>query len=147
MPNDEYKYDVFISYSSQDRPWALKFADELEARGLAPFIDRQRLEAGKPWEQQLRAALEGSRHLVALWSSRANQSNWVQRELATFDYLINGGAAAAGERRLIVVNLEEQNFAYTSYQMIDDLKEAKVNPADFATLPARTRRRRSGSPC
>lgn len=133
MPaNEDYKYDVFISYSSADRPWALKLADELEARGITPFVDRKRLEAGKFWEPQLKEALETSRHMVALWSNNSAQSNWVQRELATFDYIKS--SSEGGEQRLIFVNLEGQNVAYTAFQMIDDLKEAKIVPADFNTL-------------
>jgi hypothetical protein len=133
---EEFQYDVFISYSSADRPWALKLADELEARGITPFIDRKRLEAGKFWEPQLKDALESSRHMVALWSNNSAQSNWVQRELATFDYLVSSGAPGQAEQRLIFVNLEGQNVAYTAFQMIDDLKEAKVSAADITTLTA-----------
>jgi hypothetical protein len=109
-------------------------ADALEAKGINTFIDRNRLEAGKPWEPQLRQAVQGTRHLVALWSSNAKQSDWVQRELYTFDN-IAGGGTVQGEQRLIFLNLEAQNLAFQSYQMIEDLKEAQVQPTDIASMP------------
>jgi hypothetical protein len=52
------KLKVFISYSRRD---AADFADELvaglELAGLAPFIDRQDIKPGEPWEDRLGASL------------------------------------------------------------------------------------------
>ena len=64
------------------------------------------------------------------------QSDWVQRELATFDNIISDSGSAQGEQRLIFLNLEGKNAAYAAFQMIEDRKEATVNPADIGTLNA-----------
>lgn len=84
-PFMDYDYDLFISYSSLDKEWAAKLADALGRKSLKVFIDRQRLEAGRPWEPQLKQALASSQHLVVLWSNNAKQSDWVQKEIAHFD--------------------------------------------------------------
>jgi hypothetical protein len=118
------KYGVFISYTSGDRPWAQKLADELKGENV--FFDRERLDVGKNWPTQLLQDLQESQHLVVLWSSKANASSWVQKELAHFDNL----AAADNQRRLICVNLEGDNPAYSLYQAVELLKEEKVYPGD-----------------
>ena len=38
--NDGYKYDVFISYSSADRTWALELAKEFKIKGIKTFFDQ-----------------------------------------------------------------------------------------------------------
>jgi hypothetical protein len=128
-----YQYDVFISYSSSDKPWALKLSEALVAKGLNPFIDKERLEVGKPWEKQLREAVEKSQHLVALWSNYAKNSDWVQKELALFETI---NAANKAPQRLILINLEGQNTAYAAWQMIDDLKAANAYANGIGALDA-----------
>src|ERR1043166_6111348 len=52
MPDEKLK--VFISYSRRD---ASEFADDLlaglELAGFAPFLDRQDIKPGEPWEDRL----------------------------------------------------------------------------------------------
>jgi hypothetical protein len=54
VENAGEKLKVFISYSRRD---ASQFADELVARleraGFAPFIDRNDIKPGEPWEERL----------------------------------------------------------------------------------------------
>ena len=72
MPDGKtYKYDVFISYTTVERPWASKLFDELEKLGIRTFMDTNRLEPGQKWGEELRTAVRSSRHLVALWSNNA----------------------------------------------------------------------------
>ena len=123
-----YQYDVFISYSSSDRPWAEKLFDSLTAKGVNCFFDRERLEAGLPWEPKLALAIENSRHLVALWSNKAQDSAWVRRELGKFEAIVDptGAGHLQVDRRMIFFVLEGQNPAYAGIQMITDLKESNA---------------------
>src|SRR6059036_868772 len=84
------------------------------------LIDRQRLEAGKPWEKQLSKAVEESQHFIVLWSNNAKQSDWVNRELGRFDVMLDSAGPQLNrpERRLIFISLENQNTAFSSTQMI-----------------------------
>src|SRR5262249_7836179 len=77
-----------------------------------------------------------SRHLVAFWSNNIKPESWVHKELANFESVISDRGTAQGEQRLIFLNLAGQNLGYTPFQMIEDLKEAQINPADINTLPA-----------
>jgi TIR domain len=131
-----FEYDVFISYTSDDRPWALKLNEALGSggKGFKIFIDRERLDVGKEWEPQLKEALTKSRHLVSIWSKKAHQSGWVQRELATFDVFRSDKRKNAPDRRLIFLNLQDQAVAYSSYQMIEDFKEGNVYEQEIDQL-------------
>ena len=131
MSKNNYNYTAFISYSSLDRGWALKLADALTSENIGIFIDRQRLEAGKPWEKQLSKAVEESQHFIVLWSNNAKQSDWVNRELGRFDAMLDSGGPQLNqpERRLIFISLENQNTAFSSTQMIDDVREADAYAA------------------
>lgn len=112
-----YEYDVFVSYSSADGAWAARLEQALAAAGLAVFRDKTRLAAGDKWDAGLREAINGSQHLVALWSDPAKNSDWVARELYRFDALSEGDPS----RRLILLNLQGQNKSLTAFQAIDEL--------------------------
>src|SRR5438067_8738656 len=110
--NKAYKYDVFISYKSEDYAWALKLYDSLHNKGLEPFLDRKRLQPGLQWEPQLAEDLRLSQHLVVLWSKRAADSDWVIRETYTFDAIINNlpvGDAPVNRRMLFILLEEGEN--------------------------------------
>ncbi len=116
--------DVFISYSSQDRPWAqlLHTALTSHPNNLNVFYDQVRLEKGKKWDPQLRTEIENSRHMVILWSEEAKLSDWVQTERATF---VKDAENNLG-RRLIAVNLQGTSPVMSAYHAFDELRQAGV---------------------
>jgi TIR domain len=67
----QFDYNVFISYSREDRPWAERLSQSLQAQGLKAFYDRESIRIGDQWEPALIKAIDASRHLVVLWSSYA----------------------------------------------------------------------------
>lgn len=131
-----FSYDVFLSYSRADAAWAEKLEADLALRGVRVFLDKKRLEAGDAWERQLAVSLNQSRNLVVLWSDNARASDWVTRELYTFDATRHPGGQPTPdpERRLVVVNLVGENAALSSTQRIDDLRDAVAGGAGAATV-------------
>jgi hypothetical protein len=123
-------YDMFISYTSDDRSWAAKLEADLTARGLNVFRDQTRLDIGKDWDESLRQALSESMFLVVVWSAKAFKSPWVQKELAWFE------ATKGPQRRLIALLMDDQSTAYGRYQAIDDLKRAGSYSSDPASVDA-----------
>jgi hypothetical protein len=128
MPlNPSYENDIFISYKSEDRLWALKLEADLSAKGFRVFLDKKRLLPGAYWEPSLRRAMSQSQHLVVLWSSGASKSEWVSREIAFFDNR-NGTSAfttASLDSLMIFIVLEEGNpQAFSNLEMIDDIRNA-----------------------
>ena len=73
-------YDVFISYRSSDRTWAMVLYDVLKQAGWEPFLDQYDLVPGTDLEVSLSEALAASSSGVILWSSRTKDSAWCQRE-------------------------------------------------------------------
>jgi TIR domain len=85
--------DVFISYAREDRTTAQAFAQALQQRGLAVWWDHD-IPPGKQFDEEIEAALDGSRCVVVLWSKYSATSKWVKTE---------AGEAAAQDKLLPVL--------------------------------------------
>jgi hypothetical protein len=84
----EAKYDVFISYKSQDYKWARQVFDHLKSAGLEPFLSKVCLpKLGKAdYRKAIDAAIENSTHMVVVTSSgRHARADWVEREWGAFE--------------------------------------------------------------
>jgi len=104
-------YSAFISYKSEDRAWASKLVKSLAARGMRDlFFDKDRLEAGFEWPQQLSDALKESKHAVFLISKHAiSAQSYVTVEHGEFLNLYYKPARdkpTEPQRRMIYVLLE-----------------------------------------
>ena len=82
--------DVFISYSSLDRPAAEVMAQAIEARGASVWWDRK-IDAGASFDRIIERELESARCVIVLWSGHSVESDWVRSE-----------AAAAAERGVLM---------------------------------------------
>ena len=80
-------YDVFISYRSSDRAWAMALYDALKLAGWEPFLDQYDLVPGANLETSLAESLQASSSGVILWSSRTKDSKWCERERAAMTNL------------------------------------------------------------
>ena len=126
-PAKDFEYDVFISYSSKDRPWAKQLADDLSARNFKVFYDRDNLAVGENWEPQLDDSLFASRHLVVLWSENAYDSRWVDVERTYFHAHARDTKTDSNvpTRREVLILLDDTPpIVRSTLQMIPDLKEA-----------------------
>jgi hypothetical protein len=123
-------YDIFISYTSADRPFAELVERDLKRRSYSVFLDRNALRAGAGWDVQLRGAVRNSKHLIVVWSDRnAAGSQWVTDEMATFAARQLEPELPAGTAgKMIQVCLEGYNKPHSNLQAITDLADAKVYP-------------------
>lgn len=82
-----YDYDLFISYSSHDRPWAEKLYGDLTSsfRSIRVFWDREAIPAGAKWRTFLKDANVNTIHLAIFWSDEARNSNEVGPEIEAFE--------------------------------------------------------------
>lgn len=71
--------DIFLSYTSSDRPRAEKLKAWLEEAGWSVWIDRD-ISLGEDWAHRIQQELESARVVVVLWGAEARRSEWVQRE-------------------------------------------------------------------
>lgn len=76
------KYDVFLSYNSEDREPVEKIAVYLaDCAGINPWLDKWKLIPGEDWVQNLERGLNSSSSCV-VFVGQSGQGPWQRRELA-----------------------------------------------------------------
>jgi hypothetical protein len=71
--------DIFMSYSSADRPRAKALAEELENIGFHVWWDRE-IPLGRAYSEVIPEELQKARCVLVLWSKQSIQSRWVYEE-------------------------------------------------------------------
>jgi len=82
----QFKYDVFLSHSSKDKPVVRAVAERLKSDGLRVWFDEWVLKPGDSLPKKLDEGLEESRVLVLCMSANAFGSDWTQLEAGTFRF-------------------------------------------------------------
>jgi tetratricopeptide (TPR) repeat protein len=77
---DVFLWDVFVSYRSLDRVWAVGLYDMLVQCGYKVFVDQFVLVPGGGLASQLGKHLQRSSSGVLLWSKNTADSVWVENE-------------------------------------------------------------------
>ena len=80
--NDTIKYDLFLSYNSQDRDAVAEIRQQLlqPTHPLKTFIDRESLTLGKRWFEEIQDALVNSR-AVAVFYGKHGLGRWQNLEM------------------------------------------------------------------
>ncbi|MBN8282987.1 toll/interleukin-1 receptor domain-containing protein [Zoogloea sp.] len=73
--------DIFISYASEDREQARRFAEAFAARGWSVWWDRH-IVPGEAFDTRIEQALDAAQCVVVLWSASSVASEWVRNEAA-----------------------------------------------------------------
>jgi TIR domain/MAP3K TRAFs-binding domain len=81
------RWNVFLSYRSVNRAWALSLYDLLRQQGHSVFIDQFALKPGEGLARQLHDALHRSQSGVLIWPTSRSDSEWVQFEYGTLERL------------------------------------------------------------
>ena len=95
MPETDYQYDVFFSYSSDplNAYWIGKVVERLKfwltqelgaERPARIFFDREGIRVGDRWPDAIRDALKTSKCMVGVWSPSYFQSQWCVSEWQSF---------------------------------------------------------------
>jgi TolB-like protein len=112
--------DIFLSYSRDDLPTALRFAEALEREGFTVWWD-QTLEAGEAFDHVTEKALEAAKAVVVLWSKHSVESRWVRAE----------ATQAEREKKLVPVMIEPcKRPIMFELTHTADLSHWKGDPAD-----------------
>lgn len=73
---------IFVSYSSQDRPFAIAFAKELQSLGANVWIDQLGIKLGENWDNAIEKALDNSETFMLFLSPTSVESQNVQDEVS-----------------------------------------------------------------
>jgi hypothetical protein len=79
-PKIQYRYDVFVSYSSLDQEQADILYNAIARAGGKPFLSAKNLKPGDDFAEEIRTQLNASRELWLLVSPNSLQSEWVLTE-------------------------------------------------------------------
>ncbi|MBO7194527.1 MAG: toll/interleukin-1 receptor domain-containing protein [Alistipes sp.] len=82
MNPEQKKYDVFISYSHEDKVVANAIYEYLQGKNIRCFIDSNDLQKGKNWSKLLPSAIRNSRLMLAIFSHNFNISSHTDHEIA-----------------------------------------------------------------
>jgi hypothetical protein len=74
-------FDAFISHSSKDKQAADATCAALEQAGIRCWIAPRDVRAGHEYAEEIIRAIDSCRVMVLIFSSRANDSNQVRREI------------------------------------------------------------------
>lgn len=110
--------DVFISYSTRDRPIADRIAEDLSRSGLRVFYDKE-LVPGEAWGRRLEQQLRSAKYILVLLSPAYVSSKWARRELE-----IAALSESEGEARIVPVLIENTEIpAFLRAKHYADLRE------------------------
>src|SRR5688572_7182495 len=114
----EFEFDVFVSYSHQDRAWVeLALRPRLISANLSYVIDRDSFEAGVTIDTNMTDAINKSRCILFILTPEWEQSSWSQYE---FQISLNLDPSGR-KRRLLPLLLRSCNIPQqlTRINMID----------------------------
>lgn len=120
-------YDVFISYSSEDRSWAEAIEERLNSAGITNFRDKTRLAVGEPYQEALFQALDVSENLILIWSAKARTGRgewkeWVITERAEF-------RARHPKGKIIPILLDDEQPKVDAHtHMLTQLRDSGTTP-------------------
>ena len=100
---ETFRYDVFLSHSSQDKAVVRALADRLRMDGLRVWFDEWEIQPGDSIPAKIEEGLEHSRVLLLCMSANAFGSDWAQLESGTFRFR----DPLNKERRFIPLRLDE----------------------------------------
>ncbi len=75
------EFELFISYSSQDRERVLAIAAELEAAGVRLWVDRAKIEGGTAWGREIVLGVQGCKVFALMCSDSCMRSRNVAQEI------------------------------------------------------------------
>jgi hypothetical protein len=72
---------LFISYVSEDRAEAMEIVAALERRNVRCWVAPRDVQPGRPFDDQISAAIDGCRSMLLVFSDHCNDSEYIRREV------------------------------------------------------------------
>jgi len=113
-------YDVFVSYSHQDKLTADAVCATLEGRGVRCWIAPRDITPGQEWGQAIIQAIGGARVMVVVFSHHSNESPQVMREV---ERAVHAGLAVLPFRIEDVAPSGSLEYFLSSMHWLDALSE------------------------
>ena len=111
-------HDVFVSYSSPDKPVADALCASFEREGIRVWIAPRDILPGKLWGEAIIDAINASKLMIVVFSSNSNNSNQVLREV---ERAVSKGVAIIPFRIENVVPSKSMEYFLSSPHWLDAL--------------------------
>lgn len=105
-PDKEFKWDVFISYSSKDFPVIEKIVEEFKRRGIRYWWDDEQLRPGDSISAKIADGLKKSRYVMPCLSNNQLTSGWCRAEYTAILNKVIGGCMV---QKVVPLVLDELN--------------------------------------
>lgn len=79
--SEQYKYDVFVSYASQDKDFVRLLVRQLVKKGLSVWFDEGEIRIGDSIQRAIEDALEHSKFFLVVVSPALLERTWAQFEI------------------------------------------------------------------
>lgn len=128
-----YKYDVFISHSSRDKPIVESVAARLRNAGVKYWLDSEQIHVGDSIIQKIEDGIMNSRHVLVCLSSNLKKSNWSRAEYGVILHKYFGGIT---NRRVLPLLLDRVADDDIPPLLYDIHRSDYSKKADFENLLA-----------
>lgn len=115
------KYDIFISYSRQDKGFVQQLTNCLDAYGYTLSVDNEGICSGDNFAQRIFDAIENSNLVLCVLSKSCLDSKWVVNEIAIAESL---------EKRIISVNIDGSILTGSLRIYLGRIPQLRVNEDD-----------------
>jgi hypothetical protein len=135
--------DIFLSYSSADRPKVKKLANALERQGFSVWWDPT-IPNGKKYREVIGEELASARCVIVVWSKTSLESDWVDDEAEEgkgrgilIPVKIENVKPPMGYRNIQtadLTNLEDFESSSNFQKLLEDLKDKlSINDSDWSS--------------
>ena len=121
-----YTWNVFISYSSTDRPIIEAIIEDLKKNRITYWWDKEKLLAGDPVLQTIEKGLQGSRFVLACFSRNQLESGWCHAE---YEAILSEGFSGGTDQKVLPLILDDLTHKELP-QFIRGLKYEKYSNTD-----------------
>ena len=136
---------LFVSHVTEDRVAALEIVGELERRGIPCWIAPRNIEPGKPFDDEIAAALDRCRAMLLVFSDQCNESEYIRREVTvageSHKVIIPFRIEDAQPRRGLRVRLSDLHWldGFVSHERAIEELARRFGPGDGTaeTVPTR----------
>lgn len=75
------EYDLFISYSHNDKPFVDRLVFDLEQHEIKVWLDQKNIAVGDSMTDSIRKGIDNSKYFAIIISENSRKSEWVKREV------------------------------------------------------------------
>ena len=131
LKQTDYKWDVFISHSSNDKEKVREIVSKLKSEGLKVWLDEEQIDIVDNVLEKIEEGLKYSNYIIASLSPSYGKSSWCQGE---YRPIMNGEISRTDKKRVIALVIEDVKFDDIPVILRDKYRVDYNSPNDWKKL-------------